>query len=327
MVSVFTPNIQAESPARGDDVGTWDNPPYDNNNTMYDLIGGGTATIVCSGTQITLLSSQYRCKHLQLTGALTASLSIVFPSSFKKDYEIQHLCTNTSAFFVNATNFVPTGTFIGLPPGEVVGIMNDGTNVKFKSLDRIGSYFDHGSSSVPNWVQGSGTITSSSGASVAYPTPYLSCDGTTFSSSTYPALAEMLGGTTLPDTRGRTRGTLNQATGRMNAGIGGVNGDVLLAAGGTEKVTLAAASIPAISAAGSNTFNSTATAVLFGALGVTTAFGGVFGVQMNGLTNALAAQLGTNNTTVNVTSTNTGGLGHVNAQPTYVGGITMIRAY
>lgn len=37
---------------------------------------------------------------------------------------------------------------------------------------------------------------------------FLECDGSTFTSSTYPALTRILGGTTLPDIRGRVRADL-----------------------------------------------------------------------------------------------------------------------
>src|SRR5262249_44480409 len=50
----------------------------------------------------------------------------------------------------------------------------------------------------------------------------------------YPGLAIIVGGTTLPDMRGRGRMYLNQGTGRITAGGGGVDGNTLFAAGGNE---------------------------------------------------------------------------------------------
>lgn len=52
---------------------------------------------------------------------------------------------------------------------------------------------------------------------LAIPTGYLLCDGSSFSSATYPSLAAVLGGTTLPDTRGyflRGRGGVDPDVGR-----------------------------------------------------------------------------------------------------------------
>lgn len=40
------------------------------------------------------------------------------------------------------------------------------------------------------------------------PAPFLQCDGSAFTSSTYPALTRILGGATLPDVRGRVRADL-----------------------------------------------------------------------------------------------------------------------
>src|SRR5262245_45891851 len=69
--------------------------------------------------------------------------------------------------------------------------------------------------------------TSPTGAIMAFygttaPSGWLICDGSSFSSSNYPALATLLGGTTLPDLRQRfPMGKAASGTGSTLGGTGG----------------------------------------------------------------------------------------------------------
>src|SRR6266852_408192 len=175
MASTFTPNIQWEEPARGDDVGTWDTP-VNNNGTLIDLVTGAIATIPLNNSNIVLSNAQFRSKGITFNSTLTGSVTITFPTSFTKSYEIQHLCTGSSAFTITLAT-TAGGQVIAVPPGETIDCFNDGSNLKFKNLERVGAYWDYAGSSVPSWV---------SGCTIA---PYLNCDGTVFSSATFPVLA------------------------------------------------------------------------------------------------------------------------------------------
>jgi len=112
-------------------------------------------------------------------------------------------------------------------------VFNDGNNFKFLGLGRVGTYWDYAGSSVPAWVSGCTTP------------PYLNCDGTTFSSATYPQLTVILGGTTLPDSKGRARFTLNQGSGRITSS-GGIDGNTAYASGGVQTNTLSATNLPSL---------------------------------------------------------------------------------
>lgn len=222
MVSTFSPNIQLEEPARGDYVGTWDTP-VNNNMTLIDLVAGGVTTISGSAGSITLSGAQFQCNNITFNSTLLASITVTFPTSFKKSYEVYNTCTGSSLFTITLQTTAAGGQAICAIPGEVVGIWNDGTNIRYKSLGhRIGEYWDYAGSSVPNWV---------SGCSVA---PYLMCNGGTFSSSTYPTLSNILGSTTLPDQRGRTRYMLDQGIGRVSSAGSGVTGNTIFAGGGDQ---------------------------------------------------------------------------------------------
>jgi hypothetical protein len=216
MTASFTPNIQLTEPARGDDVGTWDTP-VNGNTTILDLILGGIATISLNNSNVVLSAAQFQSRNITFNSTLTGSVTVTFPTSFTKNYEIQHACTGSSAFTITLAT-TAGGQVISIPPGEIIDCFNDGTNIKFKNLGRIGEYWDYAGSSVPNWVSGC-TVN-----------PYINCAGIGFSSAVYPQLTTILGGTTTPDMRGRARFAIDQGSGRLTQVIAGS----LFSAGGDQ---------------------------------------------------------------------------------------------
>lgn len=311
MVSTFTTNIQLEEPARGDQVGVWDTP-VNNNMTLLDLVAGGVTTIALNNSPVVLAAAQYQSKGITFSSTLTGSVAITFPTSFKKSYEIYHTCTGSSAFVITLQTTAAGGQVICAAPGEIVDVVNDGTNIRFKSLGRVGQYWDYGGSSVPAWV---------SGCTVA---PYLNCDGTAFSGVTFPQLAVILGGTTLPDTRGRVRAALNQTSGRLTSSGGGLDGNTNLAGGGAESVTLTSSQLPAnipYQDAGhihGATFR----------LGSNAAFGNLaLAGSVDNNSESVTVATATIGISINPSSGSAGAGGsHFNVQPSYIGGLTLIRA-
>jgi hypothetical protein len=207
-MSTFSPNLNLEEVARGGDVGTWDTPTNSNWSIM-DSVAGAIATISLNNTNVVLSAAQFQSKTLTFNSTLTGSVTITFPTSFTKSYEIQNLCTGVGSFTITLETTASGGQVICAPPGEIVDVVNDGTNLKYKNMGRVGEYWDYAGSGVPNWVQGC-TVP-----------PYLNCNGGSFSAGTYPVLNAILGGTTLPDSRGRTRFALDQGTGRNTSVISG----------------------------------------------------------------------------------------------------------
>lgn len=318
MVSVFTPNIQLEEPARGDDVGTWDTP-VNNNMTLIDLVCGAFTTISLNNSNVVLSAAQFQSKFITFNSTLTGSVTITFPTSFNKSYEIYNLCTGSSAFTITLKTTVVGAQVICAPPGEIVDVVNaNGGNMFYRNLGRVGSYMDFCGSSVPNWV---------SGCSIP---PYLNCDGTSFSSATYPALAVFLGGTTLPDRRGTVGGTLNQGTGRYQ---NGVNGNVNYSVGGADTITLTLSAIPTgitsinnnqpitVSAGGQHipVANTAISNFSNNSVG-----GSNYPVSIGGSWSDVTSLTQANN--ISVTSNNTGGASHLNVQPTTIYGLSLIRA-
>lgn len=301
MVSTFTPNINLEEPARGDDVGTWDTP-VNGNMSLVDLVAGGIASITLNNSPIVLSAAQYKSNNITFISTLTGAVAITFPTSFIKPYTIGNLCTGSSAFVITLGTTASGGQQIACPPGEFIDVFTDGTNVKFRNLDRVGTYWDYAGSSVPAWV---------SGCTVP---PYLNCNAGTFSSATYPQLTALLGGTTLPDSRGRARFALDQSVGRLSSAIAGFSPNTVGSGGGDQSLQshnhgvtdpghFHTTGTPAYSA---NQWNP----------------GGGAASACDGATAGFVSDIKTTGITIN----NGGAGGSQNIPPAYIGGLTMIRA-
>lgn len=315
MVSTFTPNIQLEEPARGDQVGVWDTP-VNSNMTVIDKVVGGVSVVLLNNSPVVLSAAQFQSRGITFASTLTGNVTITFPSSFSKDYLIFNVCTGSSAFVVTLVTSAG-GQAICAPPGEGVSVFSNGAGgVLFENLGRIGSYVDYAGSSMPNWV---------TGCSVP---PYLNCDGSVFSAGTFPTLATILGGTTLPDFRGRAHFTSNQGTGRLTTAGAGIDGNTIGAGGGNNGINLSLSQIPSIPSAGSNVITVTGP-TNFDLLSVTAVGGTVFSVGVGSPTATLqrvnsAISAGTNAISVNYTN---GGQAIVPSPiPGAVGGIRMIRS-
>jgi hypothetical protein len=273
-----------------------------------DACLGQIATIGLNNSNVILSAAQFQCASLVFNSTLTGSVTITFPSTFTGFYSIENACSGSSAFTVTLLTTVAGGQAIICPPIVDFDIRNDGANIKFIGLERIGTYWDYAGSSVPAWV---------SGCTVP---PYLNCDGTSFSSATYPALANILGGNTLPDARGRSRFALNQGTGRITSGssTGGVDGNTLLASGGSQTTTLSSQNVPPVPITDpGHVHGSTAGFFFVSPGGSQLSLGGAasFGTTAN-----------TASATTGISAGNNNQYNFSNVPPAYVGGLVMLRA-
>lgn len=293
----FTANLNLEQPLRGSYVGVWDTPV----NTNWGLIDsalGATVSVALSNIPVTLSATQYQCGLITFTGVLAADVVVTFPA-VGRFYLLQNSCSGNTTFRV-ICRIGALANYVALPPNEVTMVQSDGTNMNFVGLGRIGTYWDFAGGAVPIWVSGSS------------PAPYLNCDGSVFASSTYPVLASYLGGTTLPDARGRFRASLNQGTGRI---VTAIDGNTLLAGGGS--VTITQANIPNYALSVVDPGHSHAYTL----------------VQTAGLNNveagaalSLGIQAGVTSSATTGITVASGGSGTGYAPPGYIGGLTLIRA-
>ena len=214
----------------GENSGTWGlDPGLNGNFNKVDTNLGGVATVALSSSNVTLSAAQYANGTIRLSGTLTAHVQVLFPA-VQGWWTIENLTTGSFVAFITIVAF--PGEFIVVEQGSAADILLDGTNVRFRNLPPVGTYLDVIDATVPAWI------------SFCSKPPYLLCDGSTFSAVTYPYLNAKLGGTTLPDLRGRARFYLNGGTGRITTAGSGIDGDTRLSAGGAQTVTLAAAQMP-----------------------------------------------------------------------------------
>jgi hypothetical protein len=300
MVSTFTPNVGLEEPARGDYVGTWD-LPVNANMTLIDLIVGGRTTISGAAGSVVLAAAQYQCKTITFNSTLAASITVTFPTSFTKSYEVFNNCTGSSAFIITLQTTAAGGQAVAIPPGEVCEVVNDGANIRFKNFGRVGSWWDYAGSSVPAWV---------SGCTVP---PYLACIGGTFSSATYPQLATILGSTTLPDTRGRSRFALDQGAARLSSAVTGFSPDAVGSGGGSQNFQSHTHTIIITDPGHTHGTNANT--------GPSTTGGGAFTIGANS-----AATINSAVTGISAVSSAAGTGNAGNVPPAYIGGLTLIRA-
>jgi hypothetical protein len=194
-------------------------------------LGGSSVTLTTPPNSGSSWAGPYASQSavIKLTGSLSGNCTVFLPRPGFWIFDNQ--CTTSGSAFI-AIQSISAGKYINAPPGEIFHAYCDGTDVKYVNLDHVGSYMQLATSTVPSWI-----------ANQSVP-PYLNCDGSAFSGVTYPALAALLGGTTLPDSRGRFMATLNQGTGRLTSGVGGLDGNTLLAGSVTQSQTLTAGQMP-----------------------------------------------------------------------------------
>lgn len=311
MVSTYTPNINLEEPARGDQVGTWDTP-VNNNMTLVDLVVGGIATISLNNSPVVLSAAQFQARQITFNSTLTGSVAITFPSTFTKSYDIQNLCTGSSAFVITLGTTVAGGQVVAVPFGETTEVFSDGSNIKFRNLGRVGTYWDYAGSSVPAWV------------SACTVPPFLYANGGTFSATTYPVLAVIMGSTTLPDTRGRARFGYNDGTSRLTNAVS-LNGDIRFLGGGDQNiVTHFHANTLTEGVGHSHGLNQILETTVFNGGGAGVAVLNRVTGGSAGLVTNLAQATVAGGVTITNANAGTGTAGNV--PPCYIGGITMIRA-
>ena len=328
MTEPTTVNVGIIVPNTGDLVGTWGSAALNPDFVAIDGFFGGVQTVVASASPIVLTSpsgftptpsggpTQSQNGVLRFTGTLTAGVQVTLP--LPGYIIIENLTTGN---FVLSFRAIGSGEVIGIGQGRVQHVYNDGTNVRFVNLPDVGTYVDIAASAVPAWI------------TACTKPPFLNCDGSTFNATTYPYLNALLGGNTLPDSRGNVRATLNQGTGRLTNVI---NGSTFLALGGTDTVTLTPAQLPTgiissvtqgitVVVPSGQVVGSEGNAVFNGVFQAAAGSSGTYVAGTNsGGWNSVGAFAGNN--TITVTSNNTSGNAHSNVQPTYVGGLTLIRA-
>lgn len=230
-------------PLRGSDPGTWD-LPLNSDFVAFDGFQGGVQPLTLSNAPITLTvpagftaaptggPTQAQNAVLRLTGAMTGPVTITLP--MPGYYIVENLTTGN---FVVTLQAVTATQVIGIDQGMCQHVYNDGANVRFVNLGETGKMeFWTGYIAIPAWV------------TACTKPPYLLCDGTaTYNFATYPYLGARYGanfggnGVTtfgVPDMRGRVPLAYDGTGTRITAGVSGINGQTIGAAGGDQNTQL-----------------------------------------------------------------------------------------
>lgn len=305
-----TTNILLSVPAHGTQVDVWDTNPINDNSAILDAVAGSVTTKSVSNVNITLSTTESRVSILRFTGSLTGNIIVTLGAVIKS-----WICENNAtgfSFSLKIQGSTGTGNVVALPPGSSQ-IYWDGTNVSFVNLYSVGQFIDLASTSSNAWI-----------AACTVP-PLLLCDGSTFNASTYPLLNHFLGGNTLPDARGRSRIPLDGGTGRVTTAGSGIDGTSKFAAGGAQNQTILQANFPSVNfnLSINDTRTWRTTNLIYGAGSV---LGFVAGSNL-GLTPIQQPVELTGAGTIGGTAASGGsGTALVTMPPTYIGGLTYIRA-
>lgn len=239
-----TSNVLLAVPTRGSDSGTWDTPVNGDFTALDGMLGGNASIALSAATTLALTTpatgtvsasagpNQSQNAVIKLTGTLTGA--VVIQLTLPRTYIFDNQCT-VGTTYVQIAPVTGTGTKVGLPPGQKTRINFDGTNVDYIGMPLVGTLHDMCVSGTPAWMQACST------------SPFLLADGSTYSTSVYPALGAMLGSTFggngittfgVPDCVSRLRIAVDPGgvKGRVTSPVSNVNGATVGAVGGSQEM-------------------------------------------------------------------------------------------
>lgn len=328
-----TVNLGIIVPLTGADVDTWGEDDVNPNMVSLDGFLGGVQTVSVSGGSVTLTSpagfvptpsagpTQAENRVLRFTGALASNMLVTLPLT--GSYIVENRTTGN--FLLQFRGATAATEVVAIQQGDTHTIYNDGSNVRFTDLGKVGDMeFWAGLSAMPAWV---------GGCTVA---PYLACiSGTTYNFSDFPYLANRLlgqfggnGVTTfgVPDMAGRYPLAYDGTGARVTVAGCGINGQTMGATINAQTVALSVAQLPTITSTGSmsgscSASGSTSNNVILSGSGFGVGGGGSFGI-----TGAASVSVsGSASVSGAVSSTGTANLGHNNMPNTQVAGIWVIK--
>lgn len=308
-----TTNIVLAVPTRGTDPGTWDTP-VNGDMVILDACAGSVTTKTLSNVNVTLSTTESQVSIIRMSGTLTGNVVFTLGAVIKS--WIVENSTINPGFQIAVRGSTGTGNQIMPPPGSSQ-IYWDGTNMGFVNLPiPLGGYWDFAGAAVPSWV------------SVCTVPPFLLCDGSTYSSSTYPLLFAIISTTILPDSRGRGRYALDGGTSRVTTGGSSIDGSTRFIGGGSQNQPVIQNNLPNITFP--NSLGASTSVTLSPAANGTLNNQGVGGAaNVTGGGGAYNIGQITASSSVSITgSVTSGGSGSplIIMPPVYIGGITMIRA-
>ena len=235
-------------PTVGSDTSTWGG--YLNNNFAYITQMFGTVLSISVVSGYALSTTETQNGTIQLTGTLTNNVDVTFPN-VSGVWNIENRTVGN--FYVRLKTATGTNATIGIPQGKTsqifVDITSSSPGVKFINPADPGTYWDYASGTTPVWFSGC-----TSNGTVAQ-LPWVTCDGSAVSRTTYPYLYQAIGttwgigdGTTtfnVPDLRNRARVSVFPSTPLLTSPLNGATVGAVSSTGGSDAV-IAQANLPAV---------------------------------------------------------------------------------
>ena len=140
MASSFTTNKVLEKPGNGDYVDTW-NVPVNGDLDIIDQAFGGITALNATGGSATLTEAQYRSLILNVTGAISASVTYTIPSGKGGQWIVRNTTTDATGGPHSITiASAGAGTSVVVSRSGPVGVYSDGTNIRqFSNLGTVTS--------------------------------------------------------------------------------------------------------------------------------------------------------------------------------------------
>lgn len=141
MASTYTPNLELELMAAGDQSGVWGDPTLNQNVFgRMDAAYGDTATVALVASNVSLTLAQWRNVCIRFTGALGANIVVSFPMNPTASAAvggmrvIDNACTGNFTITVQTLNGGSTGVVV--PQGVKSVVYSNKTDVTFAD-DRL----------------------------------------------------------------------------------------------------------------------------------------------------------------------------------------------
>lgn len=244
MVNPRTVNAGIIVPLTGADVDLWGELDVNPNMVAIDGYIGGVQTIALTNVPVTLSApagftatpspgpTQSQNRVLRFTGVLTANVAVTLP--LPGSYLIDN---RTTGPFVLTLQGLTATEVVGIDQGSIVEVYNDGANVRFVNLGRVGQIEHWGAftGSMPAWVQAC-TVK-----------PYLMCDSSVYNIADFPWLGTRYGAHFggngistfgVPDLRGRYPLAYDNTGTRVTVAGCGINGQIMGSALNAQSVAL-----------------------------------------------------------------------------------------
>lgn len=94
------------------------------------ITAGYLSKSVAGSADVTLVAAEYACPRIKLTGILTGSINVLFPTD-TRDWQV--LNATTGAFTVTCKTVAGTGSLV--TQGKTLGLFGDGTNLVVENTD------------------------------------------------------------------------------------------------------------------------------------------------------------------------------------------------